>query len=139
MRKIKWYIIFYTVFLSSCKKEDERDFSSYQPNFVVEGWIEEGGYPHVILTHNLPFFTKVDSAQLSEIVIRWAKVSVSDGTDTEILTSRKDDRYFPPFLYRGSQLKGEVGKVYTLTVEYAGHVLSAQTSIPNPVNIDTLW
>jgi len=138
-RKRGLYILMLLVLFAGCKQEDINDLGDYKPNFVVEGWIEEGGYPYVILTHNLPFFTKLDSAQLSEAVIRWAKVTVSDGTTTEILTSRKDDRYFPPYLYRGNEIKGEKGKKYTLQVEYAGHVLTAETSIPNSVELDTLW
>lgn len=138
MYKTISYILILFVFLTSCKTE-ENELKDYKPQFVVEGWIEEGEYPYVILTHNLPFFTKLDSAQLSEVVIRWAKVTVSDGTETEILTSRKDSRYFIPYLYRGSKIKGEIGKTYTLTIEYAGHTLSSTTYIPNPVPIDSIW
>ena len=139
MRQIGFYILLCSVILISCRQADEDNLTGYKPNFVVEGWIEAGGYPYVILTHNLPFFTQLDSAQLSQAVIRWAKVTVSDGNQTEVLTARKDERYFPPYLYRGSEIKGEVGKTYTLTVEYAGYVLTAKTIIPNPVPLDKLW
>src|SRR5688572_17462321 len=84
--------------LISCKKESTHTLGEYKPKFVVEGWIEQDDYPFVILTHNLPFFTSVDSAQLSEVVIRWAKVTVSDGQTTEVLTAKRDTNYFPPFI-----------------------------------------
>ncbi|MBB2151329.1 DUF4249 domain-containing protein [Pedobacter gandavensis] len=121
----------------ACKKEVNPGL--YKPKFVVEGWIEEGDFPYVILTHNLPFFTAVDSAQLAEVIIRYAKVTVSNGTETEVLTATTDKRYFPYFLYRGTSLRGKVGGKYSLKVEYAGNTLTAETEIPNPVSIDSLW
>ncbi|MFD1629251.1 DUF4249 family protein [Pseudopedobacter beijingensis] len=133
------YILILLTLLQGCKQEDENNLADYKPKFVVEGWIEEDGYPYVILTHNLPFFVTLDSAQLSQAIIRWAKVTVSDGITTEILTSRKDDRYSPPYLYKGNEIKGERKKKYTLKVEYAGNILTAETSIPTSVEVDAIW
>ncbi len=127
------------LFIVGCEKNDINSKKDYLPKFVVEGWIENGQYPHVILTHNLPFFTSVDSAQLSEIIIRYAKITVSDGLNTEILTGGKDANYFPSFVYKGTELKGEVGKTYNLTIEYAGFTLTAQTTIPKPVALSKIW
>ncbi len=131
--------IAFFLFIIGCEKNDTENSKNYLPKFVVEGWIENGQYPHVILTHNLPFFTSVDSAQLSEIVIRYAKVTVSDGINTEILTGGKDSNYFPSFVYKGTEFKGEVGKTYSLTIEYAGFILTAQTTIPKPVALNKIW
>jgi hypothetical protein len=125
------------VAICACKKEEKPE--SYKPKFVVEGWIENGDYPYVLLTHNLPFFTTVDSAQLAEIIIRYAKVTVSDGTQEEVLTGMRDDRYFPYFVYRGTSLKGKTGGIYKLKIEYAGNVLEAETSIPKTVPLDSIW
>ncbi|WP_207427793.1 DUF4249 domain-containing protein [Pedobacter sp. SYSU D00535] len=125
--------------LFGCKKEEQSVYGHYKPRFVVEGWIEQGDYPHVILTHNIPFFTSLDSAQLSEVVIRWAKVSVSDGQTTEVLTAKKDNDYFPAYIYKGNELRGMPGKTYTLTIEYAGNTLTSTTSIPPKVPLDSVW
>lgn len=122
-----------------CKKEGKQSFGEYSPKFVVEGWIEQDDYAHVLLTHNIPFFTTLDSAQLSEVVIRYAKVSVSDGEKTEVLTATKDNDYFPSFIYSGSELKGKPGKVYKLTIEYAGNTLTSSTIIPHRAALDSVW
>ena len=124
--------------LLSCKKE-ENTGKKYEPKFAVEGWIENEGYPHVILTRNVPFFSDLDSAQLANVVLRWAKVTVSDGETSEILTSRKDDNYFPSYIYKGSKIKGEIGKTYTLTIEYLDTLLTSTTMIPKPVPLDSIW
>ncbi|WP_316820608.1 DUF4249 domain-containing protein [Pedobacter gandavensis] len=121
----------------ACKKE--KNPGLYKPLFVVEGWIEKDDFPYVTLTHNLPFFAAVDSAQLAEIIIRYAKVTVSDGLETEVLTGTVDQQFFPYFVYRGTSLKGKSGHKYSLKVEYAGNTLTAETEIPNPVSLDSLW
>lgn len=135
-RNIGFFIMLLSL-ICACKKE--KNPGLYKPTFVVEGWIEEDDFPFVTLTHNLPFFTTVDSAQLAEIIIRYAKVTVSDGLETEVLTGTVDKRFFPYFVYRGTSLKGKAGHKYDLKVEYAGHTLTAETEIPSPVSLDSLW
>jgi hypothetical protein len=135
----KLLMVFIWMTLLTCKKESITATGDYAPKFVVEGWIEQDDYAQVILTHNIPFFTTLDSAQLSEVVIRWAKVSVSDGTNTEVLTATKDSDYFPSFIYRGNELKGKAGKSYKLIIEYAGNTLTSTTTIPNRVKLDSIW
>lgn len=137
LQKLIAPILFFT--LSGCQKENPNSLGEYNPKFVVEGWIEENDYPHVILSHNLPFFTAVDSAQLSEVVIRWAKVTVSDGSISEVLTVKRDNNYFPPYVYRGFELKGQAGKTYTLKIEYAGNTLTSTTTIPARAALDSIW
>ena len=47
---------------------------------VVEGWIEDNGFPVVILTKNINISNKYQSLDsLSSSIVRWAKVTVSDG------------------------------------------------------------
>jgi len=139
MMKQLYLLSFILVLFYSCRQQEESVLKDYKPQFVVEGWIEDGGYPHVILTHNSPFFVSLDSATLDKLMIRWAKVSVSDGENTEVLTAKKDTNFFPPYIYKGTDLKGKAGKEYTLTVEYAGYTLTAVTTIPKPVPLDSIW
>lgn len=132
-------LILLSILFWACKKETELTIKDYKPNFVVEGWIEDGSFPYVIITHNSPFFASLDSTQLDQLMIRHAKVTVSDGEQTEVLTAKRDTNYFPPFIYRGTEMIGKPGKTYSLKIEYAGYTLSAETTIPKPVSIDSLW
>lgn len=138
MKQIRLFFLS-LLLLPACGKELVIEEGRYVPRFVVEGWIESGGYPYVILTHNLPFFTSVDSAQLAEVIIRWAKVTVSSGAETEVLTLVRDDRFFPFYLYRGTSLTGKPGGRYALRVEYAGNTITAETHIPEPPVLDSAW
>jgi len=125
------------VTLFSC---DEKTIETgFVPSIVVEGSIELNGFPKVILTRNIPYYVEVDSADLIYIILRQAKVTVSDGERSEILTLkfRKDE--FPPFFYEGNEITGRAGKTYLLTVQYGEKTLTSTTTIPQPVYPDSIW
>lgn len=110
---------------------------TYDPQIVVEGWIENGRPPIVMLTTSVSVSTEpIDSSDLEDHVIRWGKVTVSDGEKEVILAGKKDDRYFPPYIYTTAKIKGEVGKTYHLAVEYGGRTVTASTTIPSPVPLE---
>ena len=115
------------------------DFSGYEPRIVVEGWIEDGGYPVVIVTTTVPVTDEFrEWESLEEHVIRWAKVTVSDGENDVVLTGRMNSDYFPPYVYTSPHIQGEAGKTYYLTVEYSGRTVTAQTTIPEPKQLEWL-
>ena len=132
-------MLVFIIFFYSCQKEIQLDIPAMPPEIVVDGWIENGDYPYVILTRTSQYFSQIDSTTLRTLVLTRAKVTVTDSTNTEILTLVRNDDYFPPYLYRGTSLKGIIGKKYYLTVEYAGMVVTAETTIPKPVMLDSLW
>ena len=69
------------------------------PEIVVEGWIEDGGFPVVMVTTSVPVsseYEKWDS--LEDHLVRWAKVTVSDGENEVVLTGKMDRNYFPPYI-----------------------------------------
>lgn len=127
--------IYCFVVMMICFGCNEAEDDRFQYTIAVEGWIDEGDVPYVILTQTVPFFSVLDSMAIEDMVIRWAKVSVSDGEQTEILTGHIDKNYFPPFIYRGSTLFGETGKSYTLKIEYSGRIWEAVTTIPSAVSL----
>ena len=98
---------------------------------VVEGWIEAGEAPVVMLTTALspsPIYTHPDS--LSNHIIKRAKVSLSDGDTTVVLFSKQDKRYMPPFVYTTGWITGKAGGNYTIKVDYNGKTARAACSIP---------
>lgn len=114
----------------------EDNFEGAEPVLVVEGWIDAGGYPKVSLTQNMPVSDKPQYFDdLGEYVIRWAKVTVSDGERTVVLTGKHSPGNFPPYIYTTGEMRGEAGKTYYLTVQYGSFYATAQTTIPPKVAV----
>ena len=107
---------------------------------VVEGWIENGSGPVVMLTKTLPISTEPHAMDdIQDYVVRFgAVVSVTDGKDTVVLTGHYAKDYYPPYVYSSSEMLGVVGKTYTLMVEYHGQSVRAKTVIPRPVPLDRI-
>lgn len=136
------------VILVSCNPDLDYRIRGYEQKIIVEGVIESGKYPVVYLSLNVPLSKAIDSTTILDHVIRYAKVTVSSGDKTEILTSKWDRSYFPPYVYKGTEIMGEAGETYLLKVEYGGYTLYSSTTIPLdfslesvdfiPTNIDTL-
>ncbi len=112
---------------------DDGFMSSYRDELIVEGWIDDGGFPVVIVTHSLPVRSKEEAikvSQISQFMEMGAKVTVSDGDSSVILTGKLDQGYYPPYIYTTSRLRGKAGKSYTLTVQTKDRFLTANTTIP---------
>ena len=122
----------------SCN-ESSFELPDYKNKVVVDGWIEQGAFSQVILTLSAPYFSDIDSVSLRELVITQAKVTVANSTTEEILTLRPNDAYFPPYVYQGTEIKGEVGETYTLTIDYRGDKITAITTIPELTTLDSVW
>lgn len=138
--KIPFIITYLLIFfLYSCEKEIEIDLPKPEPNYVIEGWIENGETATVIITKSSPYFDPIDSTTLSNSMVTNAVITVSDGITSESLALSINPDIYPFIMYMGSSLKGEVGKTYYLTVSVADKVFTAQTTLLAPVSFDSSW
>jgi len=141
--KVRYYIFILSIllvtFLVCCSDNLYLDIPEPDDKIVIDGWIDQGQYAKVLLTRNSPFFSSIDSASLRELVLTRAKVMLSDGEKEEVLVLRKNDDYFPPYIYEGNEIRGDTAKIYTITAEYGGKSAWANTTIPPRVNLDTLY
>ena len=132
---MKKYILFLFVLIAvSCSKDDFSEQSN-ESKIVVEGWIEEGDYAQVLLSSSIPVTDVIDSTNVLSHVIRSAKITISDGLNSEVLKVKNDKNRIPPFVYFGNTLIGEAGKEYSLKIEYLDRVVEAVTSIPRSVEL----
>ncbi|MGC3977612.1 MAG: hypothetical protein QM751_04870 [Paludibacteraceae bacterium] len=131
----KYFFVFTILFFIACKPTTEYELHGYTQKIIVEGYIGAGEYPRVYLTLNNPFYQQIDSSNILKNVIRTAKVTVSDGLKSEILTAQWEKEHFPPFVYRGTELRGEEGKSYYLRIDYSGYMITGKTSIPHAPEI----
>lgn len=131
---MKKYILFlFVLVITSCAQDDFSDQTNLESKIVVEGWIEEGDFANVLLSSSIPVTDAVDSTNVFNHVIRSAKITISDGENSEVLRVKRDKNRIPPFVYFGSELKGEAGKEYSIKIEYLNRVVEAVTSIPKSV------
>lgn len=133
------FIITITVFVFYSCIEYDYDFDAYEEKVVVDGWIENGKFPKVLLTKSAGYFSEIDSASIRAYVLTQARVEVSDGKNSEVLTLKPNYDYFPPFVYEGSKIKGEAGKTYHLKVNYNKKEITAKTTIPAPAIIEECY
>lgn len=131
----KYLLFLFGLLVVSCSNENFSEQKSTESKIVVEGWIEEGDFANVLLSSSIPVTDVVDSTNVLNHVIRSAKITISDGQNSEVLRVKNDKNRLPPFVYFGSTLKGEAGKQYTLKVEYLNRVIEAVTSIPKSVQL----
>lgn len=132
---MKKYILFlFALIAVNCSKDNFSEQSN-ESKIVVEGWIEEGDYAQVLLSSSIPITDVIDSTNVLNNVIRSAKITVSDGVNSEVLRVRNDKNRVPPFVYYGTNLLGEAGKEYSIKIEYLNRVVQAVTTIPKSVKL----
>lgn len=145
----------------SCTKEVQIDIPGYEPQVVVDGRIETGGYPIVLLSRSQDLYSPALLSAYVESFITDASVSVSDGTTTvtldyvavsslpiesqktvaEMLRAELSDvQAIPLYVYSTTNpaMIGAVGKTYTLTIIDQGKTLSGSTTLAPPVALDNL-
>jgi len=133
--------------ITSCQKEIKINLKSSPPALVVQGEIENGQPPLVLLTSSFGFFSTVDFTNLQDIFVHDAVVKVSDGMRTVQLREYVFDTTGSARFYVWSVdtanlanlMLGEMNKSYTLTIDYKGKVYSSTVKIPLPKGPDSLW
>jgi hypothetical protein len=120
--------------LVSCEKDITLEFPQTETQVVVEGYIEQGRPPVVFLSRDISLYADVDSSAVAGYSIKGAVVEISDGTSTYPLT---EVSYMGLTAYTSFLLLGSTGKRYTLTIRHAGRTLTAFTTVPQPVKLDS--
>ena len=127
--------------LFSCNPEVDVSNIPYEPKIVVEGSIEIGEYASVFISRSAPVLGKHDTIGLLEYARLFPRVIVIDNetlvADTLRMTINRNR--IPPYENRGRVIKGEIGKHYTLKIEYDGKIITSTTYIPAPVALDEIW
>jgi hypothetical protein len=152
------------MFFVACEEEFIPDTGDFEPQIVVEGYIEAGPGqlpPYVILTRSIPFTSTINPAEFSELFVHNAMVQVVSGADTVQLIELCLSNLPPEFLEIAAELlgisasdsgvdfcvytdltgamMGEIGGVYELLIEVEGEQITAVTTIPPHVALDSVW
>lgn len=136
MKRLAYFILFTVLLFSSCTEDINLNIVGGEDKIVVEGTIENGKPPVVIITRN----SSVSKAlNFDSILVLDADVYVSDGANEEKLFLWIDSASSIPVVYKGSSIIGTVGGTYKLTVNFRGKTYTATTTIPTPVALDSVW
>jgi hypothetical protein len=129
-------LFFVLALFLSCTKDIDVKIPDFEQKLVVEGSIEPGQKPTVILTWTAPYFGEQNYSNIQQFFVSNAIVTVSDGTITDTLTAALPG-IFP--IYAAQNLTGIAGKTYSLKIEVNGKVYTSSTKIPAPVPLDSLY
>jgi len=141
-------IFFILLFFLGCEKSINIQPESQNSLLVVDGNIENGERPFVLLSTSLDYFSEIDPQVLISSIVKNAKVSISDGATTRALKeyNQSIDGTFNLTYYSSdttssaSGITGEIGKSYKLQIEYNDQVYTATTTIPPLAKtLDSIW
>lgn len=134
------FIIVTLLVFASCTKVIDVNIPDPDPKIVVEGFIENGQTPYVLLTRNSPYYDTINANSLQGYFVSGAHVKMFDGTDTiNFQELTYDTAGVTASIYIALGATGVVGKTYQLFVDADGQHLHATTSIINPLPLDSVW
>lgn len=134
--------------LVGCEKTIDINLQSQSTKLVVDGSIENGHHPIVILSKSLDYFGQINPEILSQSFIHDAQVTLSDGLRTNQLKEYSVPYNDSTTLYYYSTdtssisttLVGEINTDYYLKILWNNQEYNAATKIPYVTKvIDSLW
>jgi len=145
--KIAGLLVTTILLFGACEKQVSINLGSSPPIVVVQGQIQTGNPPVVMLTTTISFFSNINLATLESTFIHKAVVTVYDGSRTITLkeyaldTGANSKFYFYSIdtANLSNIMLGETGKFYTLKIVSNGNTYTSVTKIPNPKGIDSMW
>ena len=150
-------------FFASCEKDVTVDLPSEDPRLVVEGRIETGAPPFIILSQSNGFFTPTDAGTFEKSLVNDAEVFVIENGNTHRLsTVCSDDPALAPFLPQvalalgvplellqnirycvytdvSGQLLGQENTSYQLRINRNNRVYTSTATIPQHVALDSCY
>jgi hypothetical protein len=148
--------------LSSCEKEVKIDIPGYEEQLVIDGFIETGQAPFVLISKTKDIYAPTNLDAFLSGFISGAIVTVSDGTTSFQLDEICTDDLPPGTEQQAADLFGvsvedlanynlcaytsfnpaiigQVGKNYTLTVTYEGKTYTSTTQIVQATALDSVY
>lgn len=132
---MKRFVLF--LFMSVCISCNDVRLPDPSVRLVVEAWAEDNGRPVVIVTTVVPVSTEYkELTELQDHIVRWAKVTISDGTQETVLSGRVNRNHFPPYIYTKDTYRIQPGMEYSISVEYGGEKAVSSVRVPHRRPLD---
>src|SRR5688572_4014384 len=124
-------LLFIGSVLTSCEKVIDIDLNDAEKKYVVEGFItDQAGQCQVTITQ-----TKNFNQDNTFPAVSGATVSITENSSGTVTPLSEAS----PGIYKHASLAGATGKTYTLTVSINGDLFTASSTIPQLVNMDTIY
>ena len=153
---MKKYIYIISLLLISCQEEITLDLPQSQDKIVVEGSIENGFPPYVILTKNQGYFESIDESTYNNLFIDADTVKVwyindTGGKEIKFLEKIMGFDSLPPIYTDIEHLTNlaatpeipydfsQAGRTYYLEIKWNNQIISSSTTIPEVTPLDCLW
>jgi hypothetical protein len=148
--------------LFSCEKEVTIDIPGHEEKIVIDGRIETGQPPFILISRSKDIYSSTDLNSFLNGFISGAIVTVSDGTNIIQLDEICTDNLPPGTEEFAAQIfgvpaeeianyhlcaytsfnpviLGQVGKTYSLNVQFEGKTYTSNTQIVEPTALDSVY
>ena len=141
-------LVLAVIFLAACEKDVSLKLNDALTLVVVDGQIEDGQPPIIVLTKSLGYFSKIDAQTLAGTFVRNAEVFISNGSTTHKLKEYSTPLApgFTGYFYSNDNLNpstaflGQLNKTYSLRVVAEGKEYTSTTFIPtNAITLDSIY
>jgi Domain of unknown function (DUF4249) len=147
---MRWIALLLLVFMMvGCEKTIDFNLQQNNAAVVIDGTIENGQPPVVILSSTFNYFSNISSDLLSKSFLHGAVIKVGNGFQTQTLREyavvqpgSKDSLYYYSSdpLQGANAFKGDFGRTYQLSVSVGGKEYMATTTIPVLAKkVDSIW
>lgn len=136
MKNIISIIVISFGLLISCQGDVSEE---YVTSLCIEGWIEPGEYPIVMVSET--FFPNTSYQPVKEAYthsLHQANVTITVNGQSYILTERITTAYQPSYIYTTDALVGQEGMTYHLEVSYNGITAFSHATIPSVIEADSI-
>lgn len=147
--KLRFVYFLALIAFASCEKEVNIKLNGGAPKVVVDGFIETGLPPVVVLTNSFSYFSKIDLNTLEDAFIHDAHITVSNGLQEVTLkeyaldTGINSNNYYFYSVDTADLsallFQGQPEMFYTLRVTTNGKTYESTTKIPAVKPLDSIW
>ena len=127
----------------SCRKEISLDFPPVLEKLVVEGAIEPGFPPYIILTRNQGYFETIDNSTYTSLFVQNAEIMVMKIEDNNIIDSVQLFQEIDTIpIYTNLNCPTDFSKEgyrYDLKIKWNEKLITSTTTIPYSTPLDSIW
>ena len=154
------YLLLISIILFSCQEEITLDLPKADDKLVIEGSIENGFPPYIIITKNGGYFDPIDSETFDNLFVNdiesveiWYNDNDGVKLDSVILEQITFFDSLPPIYTDIDHVQAQFtspqdrlpydfsksGRTYYLEIKWNNQVISSSTTIPEVTPLDCLW